>query len=170
MTITALLLLDRYFKKDVSLQFKYATLGLLFVNVSIGGTLTPYAAPPILMVAGQWDWDLAHMFTHFGWKGALACIISAGIVSLRFRKDLASLKIDQTAKNNRVPVWVSAIHLAFLGAIVAGAHYPVLVSGLFLFFLGFVQVTSEYQGDLKLKEGLLVDFFLGGLVVIGGVQ
>ena len=170
MTITALLLLDRYFKRDVSLQFKYATLGLLFVNVSIGGTLTPYAAPPILMVAGQWDWDLTHMLTHFGWKGALACMISTGIVSLRFRKELAGVKIDQTAKNNRVPVWVSTIHLAFLGAIVAGAHYPVLVSGLFLFFLGFVQVTSEYQGDLKLKEGLLVAFFLGGLVVIGGVQ
>ena len=35
-------------------RLKYATLGLLFVNVSIGGTLTHFAAPPVLMVARLW--------------------------------------------------------------------------------------------------------------------
>lgn len=34
----------------------YATLGLLFVNISIGGTLTHFAAPPVVMVAEKWDW------------------------------------------------------------------------------------------------------------------
>ena len=38
-------------------RLKYATLGLLFVNVSIGGTLTHFAAPPVLMVARPWGWD-----------------------------------------------------------------------------------------------------------------
>ena len=40
MTVTALILLEAFYKTQVSLKFKYATLGLLFVNVSIGGTLT----------------------------------------------------------------------------------------------------------------------------------
>jgi hypothetical protein len=46
---------------------------LLFVNVSIGGTLTHFAAPPVLMVAGKWNWDMAFMFQHFGWRAAAAC-------------------------------------------------------------------------------------------------
>jgi hypothetical protein len=36
------------------------------VNVSIGGTLTPYAAPPILMVAAKWNWDIVFMLQEFG--------------------------------------------------------------------------------------------------------
>ncbi|MBP1727005.1 MAG: hypothetical protein H6Q51_2303, partial [Deltaproteobacteria bacterium] len=43
MTVAALILRDRYYSKGISTRLKYATLGVLFVNVSIGGTLTPYA-------------------------------------------------------------------------------------------------------------------------------
>ena len=46
---------------------KYATLGVLFVNVSIGGTLTHFAAPPVLMVADTWGWNLGFMMSTFGW-------------------------------------------------------------------------------------------------------
>ena len=51
MTVAALLLRDHYFSKKISPKLMYAALGVLFVNISIGGTLTPYAAPPILTVA-----------------------------------------------------------------------------------------------------------------------
>jgi hypothetical protein len=170
MTVIALLLLNRFYQKKITEKFKYATLGLLFVNVSIGGTLTHFAAPPVLMVANKWGWGLQHMLTHFGWKGALACFISTAIVVFRFRKELMSISLDKKSNVGHVPIGVSLIHLLFLAAVVAGAHYPILVLGLFLFFLGFVQVTNKHQGDLKLKEGLLVAFFLAGLVVIGGMQ
>ncbi len=170
MTVTALLLLDRFYSKDVSTSFKYATLGVLFVNISIGGTLTPYAAPPVLMVAGKWGWGIKEMFFNFGWKGIISCLISSAIVTLRFRKELSHVRIDQKSNKPRVPFWVYFVHLAFLAAIVVCAHHTILVIGLFLFFLGFVQVTCEHQEELKLKEGLLVAFFLGGLVVIGGKQ
>jgi Na+/H+ antiporter NhaD/arsenite permease-like protein len=42
--------------------------------------------------------------------------------------------------------------------------------GLFLFFIGLVTITMEYQEELKIRESLLVAFFLGGLVVLGGFQ
>src|SRR5690606_18258056 len=72
MTLAALLLRDRFYNAGLSTRLQYATIGVLFVNISIGGTLTPYAAPPVLMVAGTWGWDLTFMLTHFGWRSALA--------------------------------------------------------------------------------------------------
>jgi Na+/H+ antiporter NhaD/arsenite permease-like protein len=143
---------------------------VLFVNVSVGGTLTHFAAPPVLMVASKWGWGLHEMLTNFGWKGVLSCFISTTFVTFRFRKELGHIKMNQELSIDKVPSWVSLIHVGFLVTVVAAAHYPILVIGLFLFFLGFVEVTNKHQKDLKLKEGLLVAFFLGGLVVIGGMQ
>src|SRR5690606_2561323 len=77
MTLAALLLRDRFYSAGLSTRLQYATIGVLFVNVSIGGTLTPFAAPPVLMVAGTWGWDLPFMLTHFGWRAALASLVNA---------------------------------------------------------------------------------------------
>jgi Na+/H+ antiporter NhaD/arsenite permease-like protein len=65
---------------------------------------------------------------------------------------------------------VQALHLVFLLGVVIAAHHAVVFLGLFLFFLGLVSVTKEYQSELKIKEALLVGFFLAGLVVLGGPQ
>jgi hypothetical protein len=46
----------------------------------------------------------------------------------------------------------------------------VIFIGIFMFFLGFVQAYERHQSPLILKEGLLVGFFLAGLVVLGGMQ
>ncbi len=170
MTLVALLLLERFYSKPVSNRFKYATLGVLFVNVSIGGTLTPFAAPPVLMVAGKWNWGFVEMLTMFGWKGALACGLSTLALIVRFRGELADIQVDSAGKRLMTPVWVRAVHFLVLVGVVAGAHHPVVVVGLLLFFLGFVQVTNEFQNPLRLREGLLVAFFLAGLVVLGGKQ
>jgi hypothetical protein len=171
MTVTALILFEKFYNGRVSESFKYATLGLLFVNVSIGGTLTPFAAPPVLMVAEKWGWDLSHMLSQFGWKGALSVILSTSLIAFKFRKEIGALEWE-TGKSGEtaLPAWVMASHLLMLGLMVATAHTMVLFFGLFLFFLGLVTVTREYQRELKLREGLLVAFFLGGLVVLGGAQ
>ena len=76
MTICALLLARQFYDLQPSRGLKYATLGLLFVNVSIGGTLTHFAAPPVLMVARPWGWDTAFMLGHFGWRAGLAIVVS----------------------------------------------------------------------------------------------
>ena len=77
MTLIALILRQRLYSRDVSPRFAYATLGLLLVNVSVGGVLTHFAAPPVLMVAGKWNWGLGYMFTHFGWRGLLTTLSGA---------------------------------------------------------------------------------------------
>lgn len=172
MTVTALILLERFYQRGISRKLMYATLGLLFVNVSIGGTLTPYAAPPVLMVAKAWGWDLTFMFLHFGWKVILAISLATAIVTARFSKELKALPWVNASHNtgDRIPIWVIAAHILFLVGVVVGAHHPAVFMGVFLFFLGLVSVTRKYQQEVRLREGLLVGFFLGGLVVLGGLQ
>lgn len=170
MTVSALILLKQFYGRGASQKLMYATIGLLFVNISIGGTLTPYAAPPVLMVAKGWGWDLSFMLTQFGWKGALAIIASTSMIAFQFRKEISNLGLRKKTQKEPIPLWINAIHLLFLFLIVASAHYLVLFIGLFMFFLGLVTVTKEFQDELKIKEGLLVAFFLGGLVILGGQQ
>ncbi len=169
MAVTALILYDRFYSKQLSPKLMYATIGLLFVNISIGGTLTPYAAPPILMVAPGWGWDLKFMVTQFGWRGAISCLISTVMVATAFRKEISSVEWT-VSKNKSVPVWVIGLHLAFLALTVLASHHMVIFAATFLFFLGLYKVTGEFQEDIKIKEGLLVAFFLGGLVVLGPPQ
>ena len=169
MTLAALMLAPLVFRDGMPEWLKYAALGVLFVNVSIGGTLTAYAAPPVLMVAGPWQWDSAFMAATFGWKAAIAVLINASAVTFMLRRHIAApaAAADDAAP---VPPLVSLIHLGFLAAVVLLAHHPVLFLGLFLLFLGFTQAYQRYQDPLILKEGLLVGFFLAGLVVLGGLQ
>ena len=279
MTISALLLAHKFYDLNPGKAFKYATIGLLFVNVSIGGTLSNFAAPPVLMVSGPWNWDMIYMLTQFGWKATLAILASNGIYFLVFRKQLAQLeeayaavnlkddimrtykrtefeqefdcmgeelcevmgfrealerrytalkqtiehKLQEKYENDMrlrgiqpelareafeyrfeevkrqnlrrtypvllpenqrpyyidpewdrrddpVPALVIACHVVFMAWTIINAHDPaIFVPGL-LFFIGFSQVTAQFQNRIDLKAPLLVGFFLGGLVIHGGVQ
>ncbi|MCP4409173.1 MAG: hypothetical protein GY807_15730 [Gammaproteobacteria bacterium] len=284
MTISALLLADKLYELQPSKRLKYGTIGLLFVNISVCGTLTHFAAPPVLMVVSPWDWDMAHMFTNFGWKAVVGAVLSNGLYFFIFRKELSQLqekfklrnlkdeiqrrylsrseveaefdqivvgvdeelsftktfeqKIDEATfeikerlrdrlrerhlpsiikegfdrtlvreaydqrfeeikltamrrafpgllpedqrpafkdpdwdkRDDPVPVWVTLVHLLFLGWTVLNAHNPELFVLGFLLFLGFAIVTSPYQNRITLKPALLVGFFLAGIVIHGGVQ
>jgi hypothetical protein len=92
MTILALLLSHKFYELEPSMKFRYATLGLLFVNISVGGTLTHFAAPPILMVAGPWNWGTAFMMSHFGWKVIIGILISNGLYFWLFREEFSRLQ------------------------------------------------------------------------------
>lgn len=171
MTLAALMLAPLVFRPGIPEWLKYAALGVLFVNISVGGTLTSFAAPPVLMVAATWNWDSAFMVANFGWKAVIAVLINATVVTLVLRPHLADVEPAAAKESgSRIPALVSVIHLAFLAAVVAFAHNPVIFLGLFLFFLGFTQAYARYQTPLLLKEALLVGFFLAGLVVLGGMQ
>lgn len=169
MTLLAILLKRRYFDRGISLKLAYATLGLLFVNISIGGTLTHFAAPPVLMVAAKWEWDTLFMLTHFGWKAAASCVVSTALVAFFFRKEIDGIEI-QHHRENPIPVWLTLLHLVFLAQIVFFAHHPDVFFGVFMLFLGLVIATREYQDKLRLREGLLVGYFLAGLVTLGSLQ
>lgn len=170
MTLAALILRDEFFAHGISNRLKYATIGTLFVNISIGGTLTPFAAPPVLMVAGTWGWDIWFMIATFGWKALIAVVFNALVVTLVFRPELAALDTGAAKSGERMPGLMVVIHLLFLAGVVAFAHHPAVFMGLLLFFLGFATAYKRYQDRLILREGLLVAFFLAGLVVLGGQQ
>lgn len=170
MTIAALMLAPQIFRTGVPERLKYLALGVLFVNISIGGTLTSYAAPPVLMVAATWQWDSAFMFAQFGWKAALAVVVNATVATFILRRHLRALDPEGAATEAPVPVPVVLVHLALLAGVVLFAHHPVAFLGLFLMFLGFTQAYERYQSPLIIKEALLVAFFLAGLVVLGGLQ
>lgn len=280
MTISALLLAKKFYALEPSRKLKYATIALLFVNTSIGGTLTHFAAPPVLMVAGPWDWGLLHMFINFGWKAILGiCLVNSAyyficrsefkvleekfqVLSLEEKvlanyldrqemesewdeaisqnyqelriKEQFEKKVDDAAylmkkrlmpmyleritargvdrelaerlferrfneiklfrlrrelpivlstsqrasfkdpdwddREDPVPVWVTLVHIAFMVWTILNAHYPALFVPGLLFYLAFAEVTSPYQNNIDLKAPLLVGFFIGGLLIHGGVQ
>jgi len=170
MTLAALMLRDTLFNRQVSNQLKYVTIGVLFVNISIGGTLTPFAAPPVLMVAGKWQWDIWFMIANFGWKAAIAVLINAGCAMLLFRREIDHMADAPATAEQPVPRMLTFIHLLFLALVVVFAHHPAVFMGLFLFFLGVAAAYERHQNPLILREALLVAFFLAGLVVLGGLQ
>ena len=169
MTIAALMLAPQIFRPAVPEAVKYLALGVLFVNVSIGGTLTAYAAPPVLMVAAAWQWDSAFMAATFGWKAAIAVVINATVATFVLRRHLLTPPVN-AAREERVPLSVVAVHIGLLAAVVLMAHHPVAFLAIFLLFLGFTQAYDRHQSPLIIKEALLVGFFLAGLVVLGGMQ
>ncbi|OGH00920.1 MAG: hypothetical protein A2600_03455 [Candidatus Lambdaproteobacteria bacterium RIFOXYD1_FULL_56_27] len=183
MTISAMLLAKQFYTKNPSLKFRYATIGLLFVNVSVGGTASHFAAPPILMVAGVWNWDLVFMLTHFGWKAAVGILASNLLYYFIFKKEFKELdgqkgmtaeeeakKVDWNLREENVPAWIMLVHVCFMVWTVFNAHHPALFIGAFLFYIGFHQATAHHQNRLDLKPPIMVGFFLGGLVTHGGLQ
>ncbi|WP_373500343.1 putative Na+/H+ antiporter [Desulfococcus sp.] len=280
MTISALLLARKFYELEPGEPLKYATLGLLFVNISVGGTLTHFAAPPVLMVAGPWHWDTAFMLLTFGWKAATGILVVNTVYLLVFRDEMSGLEekfalrslrdhiratylsrdmieaefdragdiidartqvfatveaqvqaisqeirtrllntyltealpegVDRSLaceafdqrfnevllyrmrehlpvllpeedrapfidpdwddREDPVPAWVIIAHLLFMAWTIFNAHHPeIFIPGL-LFFLGFATVTAPFQNRIELKPAILVGFFLGGLVIHGGVQ
>lgn len=182
MTISALLLARRIYALQPSPRFCYATLGLLFVNVSVGGTLTHFAAPPVLMVSKEWGWNFSYMLLHFGWKAVVGITVASLGYYLVFRKEMIALEAArvtrerESARTERkplaaaVPFWITTVQLAFMAFTVFVAHYPALFIGAFLFFLGFSRATAYHQHRMDLRPSLLVGFFLAGLVIHGGLQ
>jgi len=171
MTLAALMLRDRVFSGKASNRLKYATLGVLFVNISVGGTLTNFAAPPVLMVAAKWNWTTGYMLSMFGAKAALAVVVNALAVTWLFRRELALHAVGPAADTApRVPAAFVILNLGILAAVVFTNHDPEAFMGLFLLFLGLAEAYRRHHDRLILREGLMVAFFLAGLVVLGSQQ
>lgn len=169
MTLAAFLLRDLVYRHNCSKALLFGTLGVLFVNISIGGTLTNFAAPPVLMVATTWDWSSAFMFANFGLESCIAIFINALGATLLFHRQLIE-PVAESQRSKKIPLGVICIHLVFLAGVVIFAHDPVIFMWLLLFFIGYTTAYPEYQSPLILKEALLVGFFLAGLVVLGALQ
>lgn len=180
MTLSALLLSHHFYRYKPSPRLAYGTLGLLFTNISVGGVLTSFAAPPVLMVSSPWNWDTSFMMKTFGCKAIAGIIIANFLYYLLFKKELRdlSLKKEEEISSNEysenssqeLPFWITLVNITFLAWMVVHGHYPVIFIGSFLLFLGFHKATHHYQHELNLKAPILVGFFLAGLVVHGSLQ
>lgn len=183
MTLAAMLLLRRFYAHLPSDRLAYATLGLLFVNVSVGGTLTNFAAPPVLMVAGAdaWNWSVADVFSKFGAKALVGIVLATLVIGRLFRREFAAMAL-RAAETDAIaadrddtepaPFRLFLVHAAFMAWTVLMLlmhHTALMVAGL-LFFLAFVTATRDHQRPVSLRPALLVGFFLAGLIVHGGLQ
>jgi hypothetical protein len=180
MTISALLLARQFYDLKPSSRFAYATIGLLFVNVSIGGTLTHFAAPPVLMVAQKWNWGFDFMFFNFGWKAMTGILINNILYITIFAREFRKLEtkaemekhsaIPWDERQDPIPFWITVFHMLFMAWTVFNAHHPAIFVGGFLFYLGFATATIHHQNRLNMRGPLMVGFFLAGLVIHGGLQ
>ncbi len=175
MTVTALLLHSML--KETSQKLLYILIAVLFVNVSIGGALTSFAAPPILMVTHKWGWDFQFVFMHFGWKSMIAVFLNTLGLILIFRKDLLrksftlrEVILKMESAQNKMPMAVVGSHLVLLFGIVLTSHHQNAFMGVFLIFLAVYFLTKDHQDELRLREGLLVGVFLGGIILFGTFQ
>jgi Na+/H+ antiporter NhaD/arsenite permease-like protein len=169
MTLAALILRDHFYSKKISNKFKYGIIGTLFVNVSIGGAMTPFAAPPILMVAAKWNWDLNFMINTFAWRTVLAVFINSIILTFLFRNELTKLG-ESKIKTIKIPYFVLILHLILLLGVIFFVHDLIIFLGIFLIFLAVVNAFNQYQDKLIINQAFLVSLFLAGLVVLGGQQ
>lgn len=170
MTVSALLLERQFFVCAPGMRLRYATLGLLFVSVSIGGTLTPFAAPPVLMVARPWGWDMTTMLTEFGWRVMLAVPAATLAYFAIFARQLRALRSPAGERPEVPPAWLALIHAALLVWVVVNAHEPANFLTGFAGFLIVAAMTVSHQRALNLRTPLMVGLFLAGLVVHGGLQ
>ncbi len=168
MTLAALMLKDHFYSKEISTKMKFATIGVLFVNISIGGVLTQFAAPPVLMVAAKWNWDLNFMFTNYGWRSISACLINAIIVTYLFKNELNKIRL--THSDVKLPLFILFLHLVLLTGIIIFVHDLIIFLGIFIVFLGLATAYPNFQNKLMMKEAFLVSLFLSGLVILGGLQ
>jgi hypothetical protein len=171
MTVTALILYLVFFQTPLPKVFKYALTGTLFVNISIGGLLTHFAAPPVIMCAPAWGWGLTDMFLRFGWKAAIAVAANAALFTLAFWRQLAAMKVNTPEQaKDAIPRPVTFAHIAALGLMVALLHHPLAFLAVLVVFIGFMEAYPEHQSEPMLRPALLVGVFLAGLVILGPPQ
>lgn len=181
MALCALLLSRQFYQYHPSKKLAYATIGLLFVNISVGGVLTDFASPAILILAHAWKWSMTDIFLDFGWKAILGILLSNFVYWMYFRKELTLLSVRKKATKilatyssrigeTRIPIWITGTHMFFMAVIVLVSHYPAIFIAAFLFFIGFHQATRAHQYSIRLARPMLIGLFLAGLVIHGGLQ
>ena len=179
LTISALLLQRQLYIFGPTKRLAYATLGLLFVNFSVCGVLTNFAAPPALTLSRCWGWEEWDFFGQFGFPVLLGLFLVNTLTFFVLRRDFVLLKknkpkeivdLDKDKSKGPVPVWITICHLLFITGVIISAHFPPIFMGIYLLFLGFHQATRHHQFLLDLKRPLLVGLFLAGLVIHAGFQ
>ncbi len=166
MAITATLLSERFLgRRQPSEFFLYAMVGLLFVNVSVGGTLTPYAAPPILMVAQTWGWDLGTTWSLFGMRAIGICVSSATLFVFVFRSELTRAWVARGASRDKLHPAQVIVCVLLTAMLVRWSHFPERALAL------LACIALLHRGKLQgIRQAAGVAVFLLSLSVLGSYQ
>lgn len=178
MTIAANLLQKNFFILNPTEKLTYATISLLFVNISVGGSLTNFAAPPILMIAKPWKWSLYYTFINFGVKALLGILISNilyyiinikefGLLNNKIKKYYTINKYNQSST---IPYIITIINCLFLLFSIINMHYPTRMLLILILFWIYCKNTKKYNTTIDYKTPLLTSCFLFGLMIHGNLQ
>ncbi|MBC7741909.1 MAG: hypothetical protein H7061_06915 [Bdellovibrionaceae bacterium] len=170
MTITALLLFQMIQRERIDKKLLYGILAILFVNISVGGALTHFAAPPILMVARHWQWQWKDVFFNLGVPAIVTVFVNAALFVLFMKKKIISMLMPVDGDRDPMPAWVAALHIGFLGAVVYYAHQLFIFLLIFALFLIAVSLTKAWQTKMQFRSAALVGVFLASLVILGTLQ
>lgn len=175
MTLSAIVLAHKFYHYKPSLKFQYATLALLFSNISLSALLNPYASKSLFLISSELRWEFQYLFFQFGWKALIAILLNNTTYFFFFRKEFQKSnfpkKIPLRKKSRHAPpLWITIIHLIFVFLIAYNASYFPIFIAFFVIFLGFYRATSFYQDPLKLQPAILVGFFFASLMLHGELQ
>lgn len=175
MVIATMLLIRKFYIHNPSKKFAYATMGLLFSNISIGGLLTITSSRAMFMIMPTLKWSSHFIWAHFTWKAFLAILFSTTIYYLYFKKELKEfVKTDAQQEDNnesiKAPWWVVCIHICFVWALLQCKTSPVLIISVFLCYLCFRCFTYSYQNIIDVNKACLIGLFYSGLVILGDLQ
>ncbi|WP_213357473.1 putative Na+/H+ antiporter [Chlamydiifrater phoenicopteri] len=172
MVLACVLLVAKFFPFSPSKKFSYATAGLLFSNVSIGGMLFPITSRAVFLINSKLRWSAVFVLKYFSWKAFLAILVSTTIYYLIFRKEFQAFPstIPSRKTSEAVPWWVVVVHILFLVAVIFVRHIPVILVGVVLTFLGFRALTIMYQSPISFTKVGMVGLFFSGLILFGDLQ
>ncbi len=169
-TIVGLILMRLFNEKTADDYFVYGVLALLFVNISVGGALTHFAAPPILVVARTWEWNLSSVFMNLGIPATVTVVLNTFLFRLRFKNEINKFFRPLKLEDDIIPFWVIGVHLLLLVFLILSLHQPKALLVILFIFTFFTKLTFSFQTSLRWRESFLVAFFLMGLLILGFFQ
>ncbi|AAP05554.1 putative Na+/H+ antiporter [Chlamydia caviae] len=173
MIIAATLLVRNFYKFSPSPRFAYATMGLLFSNISIGGLTSALSSRALFIILPSVKWNNSFILKYFCWKSIIAILLSTTIYYLIFRKEFNNFPkvvINPSMMNERVPKWIIFVHIILVGSVILARSVPLLMAAIFLFYLGFQKFTIFYQHSINISKVCFVGLFYAGLVIFGELQ
>lgn len=173
MIIATALLARNFYKFSPSTRFAYATMGLLFSNISLGGLTTGLSSRALFIILPSVKWGNGFILKYFCWKAIIAMLVSTTVYYLIFRKEFArfpKLVTGSSSVKEHIPKWIICVHILLICAVILARFVPLLMVAILMFYLGFQKFTIFYQRPIRIGKACFVGLFYAGLVIFGELQ
>lgn len=176
MTLQCALLSHFFYNLKPGKSLSYFTLSVLLVCGAFGNTVIPFNLNEMFNFRTDWGWSGWDVFYYFGWKSFLSLAVAACMGAVWFRKEFALLqasfdqemeKVSRHPINYRLIFYLVLLVLASLSKQSLYAMFAFLVAVIFLHKRHFM---SEEEGELNLRDPLLIAFFTYTLEIYASLQ